>query len=651
MDVRLPDGTIITGVPEGTTREQLTAKLQANGYAIEGPKTSAQQSDEGGAVSAVNRALRFTSPAGLLASLVTPEGRADIGNAVAGAVRGAGSIGATLMTPVDAAARAVGVQNSVVGRDDRRAKMDQALASLGADESSVPYQGGKIAAEVGGTMGVGPGVAAGLAHVAPAAVRAVPGLVEALRTGGMATGVRAAPGIVPQAANLATRVAGAAGTGYLSGGLVDPSNAGISAVLSGSIPVVSRVAGGAGRVIGNAVSPTMARDNATDRIVRALGPDVQQTVADIQTYFPRGAEDIPASTAAITQNPRLAQLEQGSRVNSAPAWYDFDQRQGRAVFNNVLRATDEAGQLGQRAADRADNWKAAWERASENLKPRLWVQRMTQFGADLETAMRSPDSSNPAVRSVLEAINSEMDRLGPNFGIGNLQQLRANLNGTVQPMSPDVFKSAPRDNPAIISIKQEMDDILNTATGGRWQRVLEGYARDSEALHASKAAQKVRNAFVDPNTGRIEGVALNPDTPKITEAGLGRALDAARMPDGSLALSPEAVNRLEATLGVLRAQNVVQGVKRTATAGGGSDTIPNAIASEAAGRMGAPNMLLQVLGAVRRLGTAQTDNALARLLSNPDELAAMLAQYQRPYAPNRLAVGLSRAVPAIAADQ
>lgn len=32
MDVRLPDGTVIQNVPEGTTKEQLTAKLNAKGY-------------------------------------------------------------------------------------------------------------------------------------------------------------------------------------------------------------------------------------------------------------------------------------------------------------------------------------------------------------------------------------------------------------------------------------------------------------------------------------------------------------------------------------------------------------------------------------------------------------------------------------------
>ena len=34
MDVRLPDGTVIRNVPEGTTRAQLVEKLRANGYDV-----------------------------------------------------------------------------------------------------------------------------------------------------------------------------------------------------------------------------------------------------------------------------------------------------------------------------------------------------------------------------------------------------------------------------------------------------------------------------------------------------------------------------------------------------------------------------------------------------------------------------------------
>lgn len=628
MDVRLPDGTIIRGVPDGTTKEQLTAKLKANGYTFDEPKPEA---------STVHKIAGGVRDAG------------------AGLVRGAGSIGATILAPIDVASDALaGKGLSLESNRQRRTDMDSALADLtGADTESLAYQGGKLVSEVAGTLGAGGAAANTVARVAPRVAQAAPGLMNAVRSGGMTTGVRAAPGFVPQAANLGTRVAGGAINGGLAAGLVNPEDAPVGVALGGAIPVVTKTAGAAGRVIGNAVSPSMARNNATQKIVGTLGDDAPQTVADIQTSLIRGAEDIPMSAAAVTKNPKLAQMEQGSRLSSNSVWYDFDQRQGKAAYDNVLKATDEAGELGARMGQRAENWQTAWSKAAESQKPRLWQQRMTKFGADLESALQSPESSNPNVRGVLEAINGEFDRVGPNFSLGHLQQLRANLNGKVNPMSPDVFKSAPRDNPAIKSLIAEMDDILNTSTGGKWQKVIEGYAKDSDKVRASKAAAKVRGSFVDEATGRARGVTLDPsgDVPKITQAGLNGALDAARMPDKSLALSPQALNRLEATLNVLQRQGIVQGVKRTATAGGGSDTIPNAIASGVAQQAGAPNMLLQLLGATKKLGTAKTDNALAQLLSNPDELAMVLEAFNRPVTPNRLASTLYRSAPAIAADR
>lgn len=629
MDVRLPDGTIIRGVPDGTTREEVMAFAKSKGISFDEPKR------EPGRAETAMRSARLLTPAGAASALFSEEGREDLKNVIAGGVRGAGSIGATLIRPFES-----GDENQ-----QRRAAMDEALTTMGADTQSVPFQMSKIGTEVGATYPVGGIVGRGVRAVAPR-------LGQAITSGGMTTGARVAPGVVPQTVDLATRATGGAISGGLSAGLINPEDAGLGATIGGSVPVVTRVAGAVGNTVGSVVSPRMARNTATQKVTTTLGDDASQAVADIQTHLPKGAEDIPLSAAAITRDPRLAQLEQGSRLRNSPAWFEFDQRQGKAVFDNVMRATGEADELGKRAGERGDNWKAAWEKASENFKPRLWQQRMTQFGADMETALRSPDASNPNVRQVLEAINAEMDRVGPDFSIGHLQQLRANLNGKVQPMSPDVFKSAPRDNPAIISIKKEMDDILNTATGGKWQKVLEGYSKDSEKLHASKAASKVRGSFIDRETGRVAVTALDPkgEIPRITEAGLNRSMNAARLPDGSLALSPESNNRLMATMNALRAQNVVQQVKKSASAGGGSDTIPNAIAMGAR-EAGTPNMLLQLIDAVRRAGTGKVDNELALLLSNPDELAAALQRWGTPRAPNALALGLSRSAPALAADR
>jgi hypothetical protein len=581
MDVRLPDGTIIRNVPDGMSKADLTAKLKANGYDVaqlDAPPAGVPETpQETTAGSAIARTARMLTPAGLVSALASKQGRADLGNVVAGGVRGAGSIGATLLAPVDMATdAAAGKGPSLESNRARRVAMDQTLQDMGADPNSIAYQGGKLATEVGGTWPVGGLVGNAVGKVAPR-------VGQAIASGGFSTGARVAPGVMPAVTDLALRSAGGVANAGLTAGLINPEDVPAAMAVGGTLPLVTKAAGAIGHSVGAAVSPKLANAKATQKIAGELGDGVPQAIADIQTYYPKGAENIPASAAAITKNPSLARLEQGSRLNSSPAWYEFDQRQGRAIFDNVMDATKEAGELGARKGTRAENWTQAWTKASESQKPRIWKQRMTQFGADLEQAMRSPQASNPDVRRVLEAINEEFDRVGPAFTPAHLQQLRANLNGKTQALSTDVFKSAPRDNPAIISLIKEMDDILNVSTGGKWQKVIEGYAKDSQGVRASAAASKVRGAFVDRDTGRTLGTALNPDgdIAKVTEAGLGRAMNAARQQDGSLALSGDALNKLEATLDVLRRQNIVQGVKRSATAGGGSDTVPNAIAAGA----------------------------------------------------------------------
>lgn len=646
MDVRLPDGTIIRNVPDGMSKADLTAKLKANGYdlaQLEAPADAAppQVPREDSLVNQAGRVARMMSPAGLVASLTSPQGRADAVNTAAGAVRGAGSIGATGMRVLpNALGGDTGPEN-----DQRRTAMDAVLADMGADPQSVPFQISKTATEVGGTLPLGGVVAKPLAGVAPQ-------LAQAITSGGANTGARVAPTAGAKAADLGIRMAGGGANAGISGALINPNDAAASAGVGTAIPLVTRVAGAAGHTVGRAVSSRMARSGAAEKVAGQLGDDVSQVVADMQTFYPKGASDIPVSAAAASGNPALARMEQGSRVQGAPAWYDLDQRQGKAVFDNVMSATREAGELGARKAARQENWSQAWAKAEESQRPRLWSQRMTQFGADLEQAMQSPQASNPEVRRVLEAINSEFDRLGPAFTPAHLQQLRANLNGKAQPLSPDVFKSAPRDSPAIRTLIGEMDDILNGSTGGRWAKVLQGYAKDSDAVRASAAASKVRGSFVDRDTGRTLGKSVDPngDVPTITEAGLGRALNAARMPDGSLALSPAALGQLEATLEVLRRQGIVQGVKRTATAGGGSDTIPNAIAAGAT-QAGAPSMMMQILQGIRKLGMAKTDNEMARLLSDPDALAAALGAFQKPPQANAMASALARSAPALVADR
>jgi hypothetical protein len=161
------------------------------------------------------------------------------GNLLSGAVRGAGSIGATILTPVDAAARAMGIQNDFIGRTDRREAMTEGLGSMGADPESLAFQGAKIAAEIAGTAGI----PARLAQVA--AARGVsPSMVQALRTAGISGG------------NAAQRVGAGAVTGGAAAGMANPDEVTTGAAISAAIPGAVQVAKGVGSVAKNVLGGT-----------------------------------------------------------------------------------------------------------------------------------------------------------------------------------------------------------------------------------------------------------------------------------------------------------------------------------------------------------------------------------------------------------
>lgn len=186
----------------------------------------------------------------------------DAGNALAGLVRGAGSIGATLLAPVDVIKDAVnGKGLSLASNRERRQSMDDALQTMGAQPDSWMYKGGKLGGEILGTAGAGGAVANGLGRI-PGVAQAAPTLLNAIRTGGFATG---AP------SNMAVRTAGGAINGAVQSAMVDPENAGIGAVIGGALPGAAKVAG----MAGNAVSKGL--NSAAESLMQsAIKPTIKQ---------------------------------------------------------------------------------------------------------------------------------------------------------------------------------------------------------------------------------------------------------------------------------------------------------------------------------------------------------------------------------------
>lgn len=565
-------------------------------------------------------------------------------NGGAGLIRGAGSIGSTLlMSPKDIGdaisensqpnlSSIINGEKPISLDDQRQKSMDDALSSLGADTKSLAFGANKLGAEAAGTMGIG-GAAAKLMQTMPWLAK-YPSFLDAVRTSGISAG--SAKGLTAAA----LRAAGGATTGGLATALVSPEDAGKGAVIGGALasalPPVMQGAMWLGRKGGELFTKAGGTRAAANSIAEKIGADkINDVINRIRSTPIVNAEDIQLSAAGKTLNPDIAQFEQGSRIRTPSKWFDFDQEQGKSVFDNVINATAEADDLGNRFANRAANWAKNWSAAEKNVDPNIWIKRLGELGSDIENKyMKSPASSITDVRRTFEALSNEIERVGDGFSPAHLQTIRAEFNGKHTPGDINAFKAAPRSNAAVKSLIKEMDDILNETTGGKWDAVKSGYREDSAQVHAAKAAGKIRESFIDADTGRIRGTALDQtgDTPSITSTRLGRAMDSARLADKSLALSKPAEQTLAATLQALRQQNIVQGIKRSATAGGGSDTASN-FASIGMGAVPGgvtKNSILSAIDAIKKGATSRYDIGMARLLQNPEELAKMLENISNP---------------------
>ena len=281
-----PDGKTydVTG-PEGSTADQALQQVQSQF------KTSTEATKERG--SFFERTAR------------------DLG---AGAVRGAASIGATLLAPVDAAARALGVpENDFIGRTDRRESLDPALQSLGADTNSLAYGAGKLGAEVAGTLGVGGALANGVRGIAGLAgvSRAASPLADAIASGGMRIGPNAPANKLAQ---LAIRGAGGAIAGGASTNFVDPNSTATGALIGGALPVGVAGAGKLGQLVGQSVGVN-PRAAEIGRLAQQY--DIPVTAADVSGSTTKALRSVLADLPIVGGVGAAARDNQQKAYNRA----------------------------------------------------------------------------------------------------------------------------------------------------------------------------------------------------------------------------------------------------------------------------------------------------------------------------------------------
>lgn len=292
----MPDGRIGRfEVPEGTTPEN-AQKMIEHHLSGNSDTNINQQAEPQGVMQGLKRANRAAGE--------------FIRDAGAGALRGAGSIGATLLSPLDIAKDAIaGKGLSLESNRQRRAAMDSGLREMGADTESLAYGAGKLGGEIAGTAGIG-GVLAGGVRAVSQAPRAA-ALANALASSGMKAGT--APGV----GNMLTRMAGGGVAGGAMAGMVNPEDAGSGAAIGSALPPALKAAGIAAQQIGKAGSAVVnpLRGGSVSPEVAALANRAKSMGIDIPADRLTSSKPLDAIASGLNYIPFSGRAATEARMN------------------------------------------------------------------------------------------------------------------------------------------------------------------------------------------------------------------------------------------------------------------------------------------------------------------------------------------------
>jgi hypothetical protein len=409
-------------------------------------------------------------------------------NTLGGLVRGAGSIGATILSPIDALARAAndGKPINVGGYDivgqDRRTAMDQGLSSAGVDTDSTAYGVGKFGAEVAGTMGAGGAVAQGLGKI-PMVAAKLPGYLASVGSGGF------------NAATNASRVAGGATAGVASSMLVNPEDsagAGMGAIIGGAAPIVGPAIGTALGKVGDIGQPSkraakIARD-ALSRDAKSLGNP--NGVEDAINAL-RGAagQDVNAAQATANLNsPTFQALMDRAGARNPAVQSALAARQNAASVNALARAaggTTATSNIMSRsnAKTALNNVTTPMREAALDIPP---VQINTVIRDVRNIAARPEFAEDDIIEGSMARIargllKHSQDKAGNVINPVALDSIRKKaVNAAIAKLRPNLDASS--QNKLAASVMSDVKPLIDEAMGEPYQAYLKEHSKGMQKI-------------------------------------------------------------------------------------------------------------------------------------------------------------------------
>ncbi len=412
------------------------------------------------------------------------------GNLLAGALRGAGSVGATVLLPADMINQKLRGDDfwSLKDNRKRRADMDKGLETMGAETDSSLYKGGKIISEIAGTAGIG-GVLAKGAQGAGAAPRAV----QALKTWGMSTGPKIDG--VSKVSNALLRT-GAGATTSASAGLVtnpEPShvaqNAAIGGVLGATVPVFGYTADKF-RAVKDAIKSSpgtiavKAAGDKTDDVIRALESQ-KSNVPGVK--LTAGEASVPANSA------EFAALQKASGETLAPSLF-----------------LGEKGVKGQQAAARV---KAVREfgGTKETLNKAVEARRIATkpLYKAVEPSTKRVDKA-PVSRLIDDvlaksknetAVTTPLNKIKDQLAASKTPQDLASLSKEIKRLMKTTVDGVPTYDKAVLTkLKRTLDEQIGRAEYS-YAAAQSSFKKLSKPINQQRLGQDLERALIAPGTG------------------------------------------------------------------------------------------------------------------------------------------------------
>lgn len=445
------------------------------------------------------KAEKPSKPLPTPAAAAVDGGKRGLFNLVGGAIRGAGSIGATIVAPSDMLADALlgdrerNLSSLVTGEkpmtrnEERRANIDRGLTSLlGTDPDSATYGAGKLFSEVAGTAGIGPALGAALLKTG---VPAIAPLAEAVSTGGFRAG----------GAGIPTRIAGGSISGGASAGMVDPKNAETGAVIGGGLPVVVKVGGAVSGKVGEGVrklagevSPE-AKQLAEEAKRRGIDvPADRLTNSKAMNALASSLNYIPMSGRAAVEEKMAKQFEQavaktiGQDTDNLSQAINSARHELGAVFDDTLK--NNRVMFDQQFADDLDQVLATADRTLGDDGLRVITKQVEAIKSKAATGEIDGVAAYNIKKELDRVIKSNSGQAGQ--AAQDLKEsLLAALNRSIGPEKAEAFATARKQWGNMLDLEKAA--LRNSEEGGlSVARLANQKFRDPELQELAKIGRR-----------------------------------------------------------------------------------------------------------------------------------------------------------------